>query len=243
MTPAEFCDLMVHHLSPCTVMLAIAQGPPGAQRIVDNGTGTLLNTRRAEFLVTSAHVHDGFLRYLDCDPTTRLLMSGDNGKPFEDISAAHVIGKDPGIDLVTLDVCYPQVRPLGKMHFVVSEWPPPVAEKGMSGYLLGYPGLGRTMMNDIVGVPSLALAMPIVSSSDRHFILCDETGDIVRSIPNGAPPLSHLGGISGAAVYVRTTTPDGTESMFLGGFEYEAGGDDLVFVAHAKHLNADGTIG
>jgi hypothetical protein len=78
-----------------TTMVAILQDQPsGKPRMVANGTGMFLNTGKTAFLVTSAHVYDGFLRYRENDPSTSLCLSGKPGGRFLNISEAEVLGID-----------------------------------------------------------------------------------------------------------------------------------------------------
>lgn len=237
MTHAEF-NASVEGLLPCTVLLAITNGDD-RPNVLNHGSGMLLDTGQAEFLVTNGHVYDKFLELRESDPRCRLCMSGAEGRPFLDISSATVLGKERDPDLATLAVSRRQIAGQGKQHARFTPWPTPRANAGMRGFLVGYPGDGLTVKKNHAGMRLLAFGMPIASSSERHFLLHDENGDIVRATAPDAPPLTRLCGISGCAVYVWDTA---TNSCFLGGFAYEGGGIDMVFAAHADHIKPDGTI-
>jgi hypothetical protein len=73
-------------------------------------------------------------------------------------------------------------------------------------------------------------------------VLLDEKGEThVR--PHDSPELTHMGGISGSAVYVWDAREEAEDkSMFLGGFAYQAGENSLVFATHADHIRPNGSI-
>jgi hypothetical protein len=232
---------MQKQVLPCTVLLAIARGNPPF--VVNSGTGMLLATGKAEMLVTSGHVYDRFLELRKEDPTTRLAMSGAADKGFIDISTATVLGKESDPDLVTLAIPSFDANAMDKFHAFVDPWPPRRAEKGMMGYLIGYPGELIVVTKEAASKPLMEFARPVVSVSDRHFVLHDEDGDAVQTYADGMPTVTHLGGVSGCAVWIYGRKPgEGIANFCLGGFAYQAGGTDTVLVAHADFINADGSI-
>jgi hypothetical protein len=241
MTIEQF-NTSLERLKPCTVLLAITQGDDDP-RIVNHGSGMLLDTAVAEMLVTNGHVYDRFLELREDDPTTRLCMSGAGGRRLLDISPARLLGKDTDPDLATLAISRRDVESQGKRHARFNPWPPRRAAKGMGGFLIGYPNEGLTVAEGEAGVRLLSFGMPIASSSERHFVLHDNNGDVLRSAPVDAQPLTRLWGISGCAVYVwdkSTNLPDG--ECFLGGFAYQARATETVLVVHADYINSDGTL-
>ena len=113
-TFAELCAWMKGQVLPYTVLLAIGQGNP--PRVVNQATGMLLSTGNAEMLVTCGHVYDKFVELRESDPTTRLAMSGAEGKEFIDISPATVLGKAIDPDLATLAIPRFDANGVGKAH-------------------------------------------------------------------------------------------------------------------------------
>ncbi len=174
--------------------------------------------------------------------TTRLLMWGGNDKTCLNISDIPLLAKDQDRDLATLAIPRHYVVDRGREFMQFVKWPPRRAEKGMHAFLFGFSGEHIVHHDEYTGVQALSFAMPVASSSDRHFILHDESGIIHRFSDDPSRPLTRLGGISGSGVYVGSESPVANEELFfLGGFAYKAG-DDLVFAIHADFINADGTI-
>ncbi len=230
---------MKDQILPFTVLLVIGQGNP--PRVVNQATGMLLSTGNAEMLVTCGHVYDKFVELRESDPTTRLAMSGAEGKDFIDISPATVLGKAIDPDLATLAIPRFDANGVGKAHAHFKRWPLRRAERGMMGYLIGYPGQLIIVTNESASKPLMEFARPVVSVSERHFVLHDESGDVVQTYAENTPTVTKLRGISGCAVWLydkQSNPPD----FFLGGFAYEAGDLETVFVAHADFINADGSI-
>jgi hypothetical protein len=244
MRPEEFIALVETFIAPFTAMLAVSVGAePLAGDIVDNGTGALVAIGRDGFLVTNYHVYESFRWRREADPEARLLMSGAHGTRFLDISRAEVCGSDRDRDLAVLRVPPPLVLRQGKMFMSLTPWPPRRPEAGMLAVVYGYPGEGRLPQGGSLGVRGLSVALPVVSVSDRHFVLSDENGDAARLTPDGANPFTRFGGISGAAVYVMTRETATTRAgLYLGGFVYEASDTGIICVVHADFINADGTI-
>jgi hypothetical protein len=239
MTFDELCAWMKSQILPCTVLVAISQSNP--PRVVNQASGMLLATDKADMLVTCGHVYDAFLELRAKDPTTRLAMSGAAGKEFIDISTAISLGKDSEPDLATLAIPKFDAILSGKAHAHFTRWPMRRAENGMMGYLIAYPGQLTIVTRESASKPVMEFARPVVSVSERHFVLHDETGDVVQTYAENTPEVTKLGGISGCAVWLydkRSNPPD----FFLGGFAYQARGVDTVLVAHADFINADGTI-
>jgi hypothetical protein len=241
MTFDELCASIKRQILPCTVLLAIGQGNP--PRVVNQASGMLLATDKADMLVTCGHVYDAFLELRAKDPTTRLAMSGAEGKEFIDISPATVLGKEGDPDLATLAVPKFDAILSGKAHAHFTSWPMRRAEKGMMGYLIAYPGQLTIVTRGSASKPLMEFARPVVSMSERHFVLHDESGDVVQTYAQNAPEVTKLGGISGCAVWIYSKGDESNPpDFFLGGFAYQASGVDTVFVAHADFINADGTI-
>ena len=244
MTAEELGRIVEAYIDPFMVMLAIAQGEnPRTQKIINNGTGTLIETPEEKLLISNHHVYNRFISNQEKEPTTRLLMSGVHGTRFLDISEASVKGIDKAYDLVTLSIPLAYVQSQGKRYNKLQTWPPRRPATGMLAFLIGYPGQTRVNLGNEVGIAPFILGLPLVSVSDRHFVLSDEKGTATRVSPEELPPLTDFGGISGSAVYIWDKTAATQEEMMsLGGFVYEASTKGVVYVSHADHINADGTI-
>ena len=237
---AHFERLTATYIAPFTVMLAIVdKSNPTPQGIIANGTGSLVNTGVAQFLVTTNHVYESFERRRAEFDGTMLLMSGKDGVSFADISNVSLRGRDKDRELAVLDVPVAIVLRQGKLFSPWDSWPPPRPTVGMPAFLFGYPGQGRVPMGDSLGIRPLTPGRHVSTVTERHFSLANEKGDSERGTPEGATPMTDYGGISGSAVYVMTLD----QTLILAGFEYEAHFDlDIIYVTFASHINADGTI-
>ena len=113
----------------------------------------------------------------------------------------------------------------------------------MLAVLVGYPGEGRKVeQSGAIGASPLAAGMHVVSVSERHFVIADENQDAHVFVPEGQKPLTSFGGISGSGVYVIRRKGTNFDDFWLAGFVYEEGPGHSLMVAHADHINADGTI-
>jgi hypothetical protein len=109
--------------------------------------------------------------------------------------------------------------------------------------LIGYPGQGRRVEQDgVLGASLLSVAMRIVSVSERHFVIADEDQDAHVVVPKGETLPTSFGGLSGSAVYAVREPIAAFEDTWLCGFVYEEGLSHVLIVAHADHINADGSI-
>jgi hypothetical protein len=239
----DFAQLL-ERLEPFTVMLRITTTDnPSAADVIANATGSLVFTGEKELLITNHHVYKAFQSYRDVSPSAKLIMSGSHGKLFLDISNVVCLGLDEELDLAVLYVPKRHVFRQGKLFLSPDRWPPDRPEVGMLAVLYGYPGEGRQVeQSGALGASPLSAALRVVSVSDRHFVLADEDQDAHVFVPDGQKPLTSFGGISGSAVHVVRPPVAAFDDVWLCGFVYEEGLGHSLMVAHADHINADGTI-
>ena len=139
-----------------------------------------------------------------------------------------VRGRDKDLDLAVLEIPVPLVYALGKLFSTWDSWPPRRPEAGMAAIVFGYPGQGRMPMGDRLGVSPMIIGTQITSSNDRQFALVDTEKDSIKTSPEGVPPLTSLGGISGSGVYAL---PSDNE-LFLAGFMCES--NDAMDIIYAS---------
>ena len=72
--------------------------------------------------------------------------------------------------------------------------------------------------------------------------MADETQDAYAHTPDGYDPPTNYGGISGSGVYAVISLGRNADAYRLCGFVYEEGIGHTLMVAHADHINTDGTI-
>ena len=189
--------------------------------------------------MTNNHVYEAFQSRRAASPDIMLLMSGTGGRRFLDISQIHVRGRDKDRDLAVLDIPVPHVFRQGKLFSTWDSWPPRRPEEGMPAIIYGYPGQGRVPLGDSLGIRPNTIGKYVASVSDRHFLLADVNSDAEIGTPEGATPLTSLGGMSGSAVYVMISKKE----LVLAGFMYESSYSmSIIYATYADHINADGTI-
>jgi hypothetical protein len=244
MTEHQFAQTIETYAQPFTTMLAIFTAErPTASDVITNGTGSFVHTGQKELLVTSHHVYDRFWALRQENPHAKLCMSGAHGSRFLDVSEATVLGLDEDLELAVLHVPASCVLGQGKLFYIADSWPPRRPEIGMLTALIGYPGEGRRAEGGVLGVSPLSAGLPVVSVSERHFVLVDENQDAHVLTPDGQSPLTNFGGISGSAVYAMPRNLLHPERRIeLCGFVYEQSESGAICVAHADHINADGSI-
>jgi hypothetical protein len=246
MTSREFAEMLEKYAAPFTVMLTItAKENPTANDVINNGTGSLVYTGQKNLLITNHHVYNTFRVCRQTNPHAKLGMSGAHDSLFVDISDIEVLGLDKNLELAVFEMPPQYVFGRGKLFYVPESksWPPDRPAKGMKGVLIGYPGEGRQPDGGVLGASPLSVGLPIVSVSDRHFVMVDENQDIDIFVPEGQPALTNFGGISGSAVYAmpeNLAEPGG--KMWLCGFAYEQSQSGAIYAMHADYINADGTI-
>jgi hypothetical protein len=231
-------------LSPFVVMLAITGTEnPVASDVCTNGTGSLVDTGAGKLLVTNHHVYEEFKRRRNELPCSQLVMSGVDGRPFVDISNQPCIASDEFYDLAVLAISPSIVEQQGKKFRLTPAWPPQRPKEGIRVVTVGYPGQGRHVLaSDALGVAPLSIGRSVTSISERHFVMADQTQDAYTHVPEGLKALTSYGGISGSAVYSVHRIRDRVVDYRLCGFVYEQGIGHTLMVAHADHINADGTI-
>jgi hypothetical protein len=235
---------VIEILSPFTVMLAFTKTEnPGATDVFNNGTGSLVDTGQRKLLVTNHHVYEEFEKWRSEVPCTRLVMSGVDGRPFVDISGQPCIDSDESYDLAVLAISPAIVEQQGKKFYPASAWPPQRPKEGTRVVIVGYPGQGRhAQESDTLVVMPLSVGRTVTSVSDRHFLMADETQDAYTHAPEGQRLPTSYGGISGSAAYSVHRIRNRSDEYHLCGFVKAEGFDHTILVAHADHINADGTI-
>jgi hypothetical protein len=231
-------------LSPFMAILAITKAEsPTAFDVCNNGTGALVDTGERTLLITNHHVYEAFIRNRKETSCTKLVMSGVDGRPFVNISDEEWIGSDSDCDLATLAISPAKVDQQGKQFYRASWWPPERPRKGTRVVVVGYPGQGRHASGeDTLQVRPLSVGRRVSSISEKQFVMADETQDAYNHVPHGQSPLTSYGGLSGSPAFSVHRLIGGADGYRLCGFVREEGIGHTLIVAHADHINADGTL-
>jgi hypothetical protein len=227
-------------VKPSTVALAVADlSDPTPAGILSNGTGFLIETSGGKFVVTNDHVYGAFESERAAFPGRRLTMTGAEGLSGIDLTEVQVVDRSSDYDLAVLQVPGHRVREAGKVFFPWHKIPPQRPRIGMQAHIYGYPGQGMVPLGDTLGLRHCLVLMKVEAVCDRDFRLVDTLGDVETVAPDGAPPLTFLGGMSGSPAVAFSET-----EFFLAGFLYKGSRDSkTLVVTYADRIKEDGTIG
>lgn len=211
---------------------------------MNNGSCFFLDFSGRLFLVTAAHVYDGYLVYKQKSGKANILCQVGN-IPFD--PEARIRGYNRGLDIATFDFCYDDLTKMGKHAILGSPWPPPQPLEELAVFFGGFPGVGRLWLRSNAVSFGLYMAhTPITTVTDRQ-ITCrfDREAFLAvegRRIP---PPGVDLGGMSGGPFLLPLGTEEGEWHLCLGGVISEARSSpdfETVVAVRAHFINSDGTI-
>ena len=150
--------LTATYIAPFTVMLAIVdKSNPTPQGIIANGTGSLVNTGVAQFLVTNNHVYESFERRRAEFYGTMLLMSGKTGVSFADISNVSLRGRDKRPRTRSARCAGGDRLATRKAVFALGFLATATSDSRHASLSLWLSRPGRVPMGDSLGIPPLTL--------------------------------------------------------------------------------------
>jgi hypothetical protein len=212
-----------------------------------NGSAFLLDCGQGPFLVTAAHVLEGFKRARAEHPDAKAVV-GETIIPL----CERVIASDRAHDVATLRVTPAEVADLkryGKVPLTgsQSQWPPPppVIDRGV--FFVGFPGDQRRLLPyrgggevriEFGAYTALAAASSVSATGLSLLFEHEQTFD--SGLRTLMPTRCNMGGCSGAPI-LTFVEERSVFSWRLGGVVNEAG-DGLIKAARADCINPDGTI-
>ncbi|PIF13352.1 S1 family peptidase [Janthinobacterium sp. 13] len=215
----------------------------GIWKIHGNGTAFLLNCGQDSFLVTAAHVYEGYLDAQKKYPQLRSYV-GDIEFCFTDRLICH-LGSSI-LDIVTFRITTDEIARLKKqVAYGSSDWLRPVVEH--DGVLFGgYPGKERNQrLPEEVNFGMYVGLTPASSSSERHFGCVLEHDEWIDAIGNGIPQEGYdLGGVSGGPAFRVHENEIGIITWTIAGVIYNASSvlADIVLCNHIHFVKPDGTL-
>ncbi len=220
----------------------------GKFEILDNGTAFLLNLRQDTFLVTAAHVYEGFLKAKSEIENFRCVVA-DMEFDLEERLVGYLGSKV--LDIATFKVNESEIEKLESLKKYVSygakDWPIEIAHEGQGIIFGGFPGAERESLGDQEYVFGLYAAIsPIESSNHRTFTCHFKRENWIDTLGNGLPIKGYkLGGISGGPAFLFRISESQLISLDLAGVIYEAGvvyGEDLLTMYHSCFILPDGSL-
>jgi hypothetical protein len=221
----------------------------GQPKILQNGSCFILDCGHGPFVVTAAHVLQGFKRDRENQADTVSLIGELRFDLTERLIASHAI-----YDVATFRITESEVTSLtsGSIRKAVikgdqANWPPKPPMKDRGVFFAGFPGKGRELQPykgnsevqvDWDGYTALAVADSI-SPTDINLIF-EHENSVDIGLRSKVPDASSLGGCSGAPL-LTFVEHNSIFSWRLGGIIYECG-NQILKAARADCLNPDGSI-
>ena len=211
---------------------------------MSNGSCFFLDFSGRLFLVTAAHVYNGYLADKQKSGKSNIICHIEN-IPFD--PEAHIKGYNRDLDIATFDFSYDDLIKMGKQAIPGSPWPPPIPVTDLAVWFGGFPGVGRLRLRANALSFGLCLGhVPIRTVTDRQ-ITCrfDREQFITAENRRTAPPGMDMGGMSGGPLLLPLGTEEGEWHYCLGGVVCEArSGTDFetVVAVRAHFINPDGSI-
>ena len=219
----------------------------GFWKIQANGTAFVLDCGKGPFLVTAAHVYEGYLSDLGKFP--RRVFGSLGSVPFRMEQRLIACLGWKRLDVATFTISDRDIVESGKNVLVGDQksWPPNPVKVGVGVLFAGFPGHERIEKQpDLECNFGLYSAItPVSSVSDRHFGCAFERSEWLDTMGHGLPEEGYdLGGVSGCAVLELKESPAGVVSWSLAGIGYNVSSAlGQIFLAHhARVLNPDGTL-
>jgi hypothetical protein len=202
------------YISPLTWLVP---NPNGSTRM-KGGTAFFLDTGKAVFGVTAAHVVVDFFNDTRIRGV-RASLAAHAKRPLVISLGDRVIDGNEEIDIATFHIGSEELEYLGKkpLRGHVKSWPPRVAEKNGPALYCGFPGIGRRPYLDGVSFGIVPMSGIVTSSHETMISIQIERENLVRVLGNEDMPENfNFGGMSGGpliaiiqAEIMRTWKPGG----------------------------------
>jgi hypothetical protein len=214
----------------------------GTTSIISHGSCYFIDFSDNLFMITAAHVYDGFLQAMREHGNSLTSCVGDCYFDPED----RLRDCNRELDIVTFDFTYDELVTIQKQAVQATQWPPPAPVENNNAVLAGFPGRGRRSFGELVVFGSYIAQTPITAVYDRN-IICRfnrenwiEIGDIDLPLPG-----ADLRGLSGGPLLLPCHDRNGVWHLCLGGTiseAYTSAEFETVVSTRAHFINFDGSI-
>ncbi len=229
---------MMHYVIPISWGTCVN----GEITIKSNASAFILNLGEQSFLVTAAHVYEGYLAAKACQNFVSYLGSMEFN--FED-RLIHSLGSSL-LDIATFQITDQEINTLNK-HVTYLNFGSEItrAKENQGVIFAGFPGKERGLIRDTEYGYGLYVGLsPISSSSDRHFGCVFSRENWLDTFGNGLPPLGYnMGGMSGGPAFLFQIC-NGVLSWPLVGViscaSIELG--EILLVQHICYIGRDGRL-
>lgn len=224
------------------IRIVSATEPPEAH----NGTAFFLANQDQLYLVTAAHVYDGYVA--DRAKVSLSMTCRVANVVFDPVE--RLIDIDRDLDIATFKFTHGELREVGKQAIAIdtADWPSMRPATGQAAILLGYPLSSRLWLSPTEISFGLYGAIAMISTAGDRRITCPferevwgAWGDLALP-PEGAA----LGGLSGGPLLLPTGRADGSWDMQLGGVIVQgppgSNSFETVIACPAHYIRSDGRI-
>lgn len=240
----EFGQVLLKEVLNYVIPVAWGVKEDDRWNILANGTAFILDCGEGPFLVTAAHVYEGYLEEKERTPGLRCQLGPMEFKPEErlicclgeatlDISTLRLERSE--IELLKKNVCYGP-RP----------WPPKNVVEGDGVFLGGFPGRERkASANDSFEFGVYVALTPVSSSSERHSGCVYERESWIDMFGKGIPEEGYdMGGVSGGPLFHLVESESGIFAWDLVGVVYNATNiiGEIVLAHHASSILPNGQL-
>lgn len=240
----EFGKTLLQDVLNYATPLAWGIKEDSAWQIFANGTAFILDCGQGPFLVTAAHVYEGYLDAREKHPTLHCQLGMMEFRPEERLicTLGHRV-----LDVATFRIEPDEISTLAKRICVgPAEWPPRNAAEHDGVFFGGFPGSERSPngADDFTFGFYVALT-PVSSSSERHFGCAFERESWIDTLGHGIPAEDYdLGGVSGSPMFVLNESKGGVFSWHIIGIVYNATNalGEIVLAHHASSIRGDGSL-
>lgn len=240
----DFGKVLFHNARNYAIPLAWGIEERGEWKILSNGTAFMLDCGQGPFLVTAAHVYEGYLEAREQHTALQCQLGMLEFRLEERLicTLGHRV-----LDIATFRIEPDEIAALEKQICVgPAPWPPRNAAEQDAVFFGGFPGVERRQTaDDTINQGFYVALTPVSSSSQRHFGCAFERENWIDTLGHGIPAEDYdLGGVSGGPVLILNESESGIFSWHIIGVVYNATNalGEIVLAHHVSSIRADGSL-
>jgi len=216
----------------------------GQFAIFNNGTAFILDLGAGPFLVTAAHVYEGYLTAKQADPSLLCFIGSLRFDPTEKLLCCH---GSKALDIATFRIDDEDIIKINKqVAYGSNSWHTELMSNGDGALFCGFPGKERIQKGSDEYVFGLYTALtPVSSTSERHFGCMFSHDSWIDTLGEGLPDVGYdMGGMSGGPVFKFKETESGILTWSFSGVIYNAMNDiaEIMYAHHAKFIHPSGSL-
>ncbi|MCA8287570.1 hypothetical protein [Burkholderia vietnamiensis] len=240
----DFGKELLHNARNYAIPLAWGIEESGEWTILSNGTAFILDCGQGPFLVTAAHVYEGYLEAREEHAALRCQLGMLEFRLEQRLICT--LGQTV-LDIATFKIEPDEIAALNKqICHGPADWPPRNAAEGNAVFFGGFPGVERRQIaEDTINQGFYVALTPVSSSSERQFGCAFERENWIDTLGHGIPAEDYdLGGVSGGPMLLLNESESGIFSWHIIGVVYNATNalGEIVLAHHVSSIKADGSL-